>query len=112
MAALFQLFGGGIGVMPDPADNPNGHVVPHHDAGTRISFEVMNVGDTDGNASVGIELDDAFQSTFQSSFLAPGQSEPGFAQLGRLSAGSHVVLAFVNPGSGQADHETNTFDVA
>jgi hypothetical protein len=112
MPALFQLVGGGIGVMPDPADNPSGHVVPHHDAGTRISFEVVNVGDADGDARVGIELDEVFQSTFQSSLLAPGQRETGFAQLGRLSAGSHVVLAFVNPGAGEPDHESNTFDVA
>jgi hypothetical protein len=112
MAALFQLIGGGIGVMPDPADNAGGHIVPNHNAGTRISYEVANVGDADGNAMVGIELDEVFQANAQSSVLTPGQRETGFAQLGRLSEGSHTVLVFVNPGSGQADHETNTFEVA
>jgi hypothetical protein len=112
MAALFQFIGGGIGVMPDPADNSGGHIVPNHDAGTRISYEVANVGDADGDAIVGIELDAVFQANSQSSVLTPGQRETGFAPLGRLSEGSHTVLVFVNPGSGQADHETNTFEVA
>jgi hypothetical protein len=112
MAALFQFIGGGIGVMPDPADNSGGHIVPNHDAGTRISYEVANVGDADGNAIVGIELDAVFQANSQSSVLTPGERETGFAPLGRLSEGSHTVLVFVNPGSGQSDHETNTFEVA
>ena len=45
MSLMFELVEGGIGVMPDPEDNPNNHVVPRHDAGTRISFAVLNVGD-------------------------------------------------------------------
>jgi hypothetical protein len=48
---MFELVGGGLGVMPDPADNPDNHVVPHHEAGTRISFEVLNVGDVGGQCS-------------------------------------------------------------
>jgi hypothetical protein len=99
MAALFQFIGGGIGVMPDPADNSGGHNVPNHDGGTRISYEVANVGDADGSAMVGIELDDVFQANSQTSSLSPGQRETGFAPLGRLSEGSHTVLVFVNPGS-------------
>lgn len=112
MAAMFQLVGGGIGVMPDPADNPDSHEVPHHESGTRISFEVLNVGDAGGSARVTVELDDVFHSDWQSSQLNPGEQEAGFVQLGRLSEGEHSVLTFVNPGSGQADHDTNTFDVA
>jgi hypothetical protein len=109
---LFQLVGGGIGVMPDPADNPDMHDVPHHESGTRISFEVLNVGDAGGNAQVGVELDDVFISNWQSRFLDPGQEETGFVQLGRLDEGDHTVLVFINPGSGQSDHETNQFSVA
>ena len=44
MSSMFELSVGGIAVMPDPADNPDNHVIPHHDAGTQISFEVCNVG--------------------------------------------------------------------
>jgi hypothetical protein len=98
--------------MPDPADNDAGHVVPHHESGTRISFEVSNVGDASGNATVTVELDGSFNSDFQSSFMDPGQQEVGFVELGRLSEGSHSVLLFVNPGSGQSDHETNQFEIA
>ncbi|BCH31103.1 hypothetical protein MesoLjLc_30330 [Mesorhizobium sp. L-8-10] len=111
MSAMFEFTGGGIGVMPDPDDNPNGHVVPHHESGIRISFQVVNVGDAGGNADVGVEVDDAFLTSWQSSFLDPGDSETGFVSLGRLAEGEHTVLTFVNPGSGQADHESNTFIV-
>jgi hypothetical protein len=112
MSAMFELTGGGIGVMPDPEDNPAGHVVPHHESGTRVSFSVVNVGDAGGNAEVGVELDDVFIDKWTSTFLDPGQQQSGFVSLGRLSEGDHEVLAFVNPGSGQADHETNNFNVA
>ncbi|MGL3104652.1 hypothetical protein [Bradyrhizobium sp. BR 1432] len=111
MSAMFELIGGGIGVMPDPEDNEAGHVVPHHESGTRVSFSVVNVGDAGGNAEVGIELDDVFTNNWTSDFLDPGQQQAGFVGLGRLLCGEHEVLIFVNPGSGQADHETNTFTV-
>jgi hypothetical protein len=109
---MFQFTDGGIGVMPDPADNAGTHDVPHHESGTQISFEVRNVGDAEGNADVGVELDDVFSGGFKSSVLSPGQQETGFVSLGRLGEGTHTVLTFVNPGSGAADHETNTFAVA
>jgi hypothetical protein len=112
MSAMFELTTGGIGVMPDPDDNPIGHDVPHHDSGTRISFEVVNVGDAGGNAEIGVELEDVFVGGWQSGFLDPGRSEAGFVNLGRLAAGDHSALVFVNPGSGQSDHETNDFTVA
>ena len=97
--------------MPGPVDNPKWHVVPHHESGTRISFEVLSVGDTGGNAEVGVELNDVYVTTWQSSFLDPGQQEAGFVQLGRLEEGEHSALVFVNPESGQSDDETNTFNV-
>lgn len=108
---MFELSAGGIGVMPDPADNPDNHVIPHHDAGTRISFDVCNVGDASGNARVGVEVDDTFVAEWESPFLDPGQCGTGFVSLGRLSEGQHTVLIFVNPGSGQSDNQTNTFNV-
>jgi len=111
MAEMFEFLTGGVGVMPDPDDNAAGHTIPNHESGTRISFELRNVGDASGLATVGIELDDTFKTDFQSSVLNPGQQEAGFVVLGRLDAGSHSVLVVVNPGSGQADHQTNTFDV-
>ena len=111
MSLIFELVGGGLGVMPDPADNPDNHVNPHHEAGTRISFEVLNVGDAGGNARVGAEVDDTFVTEWQSQYLDPGQREVGYVSLGRLSQGRHTALAYVNPGSGQADHDENTFDV-
>jgi hypothetical protein len=111
MAAMFEFNGGGIGVMPDPDDNPEMHVVPSHEAGTRITFGIVSAGDAGGNATVGIELDDQFVMEWKSDFLDAGEQGEGFANLGRLSAGQHTVLIFVNPGSGQADNETNTFNV-
>lgn len=111
MSSMFNLVGGGLGVMPDPDDNPDNYVGPHHDAGTRISFEVLNVGDANGNATVSVEINDVFFTDWQSQPLDPGSREVGFVSLGRLTEGQHSVLAFVNPGSGQSDHETNTFDV-
>lgn len=112
MSAMFELVEGGLGVMPDPDDNPDSHVVPHHDAGTRISFEVLNVGDAGGNAAVGVEIDDVFFTEWRSQFLDPGDKEVGFVSLGRLTQDQHSVLVFVNPGSGQSDHTSNTFTVA
>ena len=88
----------GLAQCQIPADNPNGHVVSHHESGIRISFEVLSVGDTGGNAEVGVELDDAFVTNWQSSLLNPGQQEVGFVQLGRLEEGEHSVLVLVNPG--------------
>src|SRR5690349_13372868 len=110
MTTMFELASGGIGVMPDSADNPDNRVIPHHDAGTAISFEVLNVSDSGGNARVGIEIDDTFVTEWQSQYLAPGQSEVGYASLGRLSEGEHTALVYVNPGSGQSDNSTNTFN--
>ena len=110
--AMFNLVGGGLGVMPDPDDNPDGHDVVHHDAGVQISFEVANVGGVGGNAKAGIEEDDSFFDEWESDFLDPGQEQAAKVSLGRLSEGQHTVLVFVNPGSGSQDHDDNTFTVA
>jgi hypothetical protein len=111
MVAMFQFNGGGIGVMPDPADNAAGHDIPNHEAGTQISFQVVNVGDESGIVQVDVEVDDIFNVSWRSSGLNPGQQQAGFASLGRLPEGSHTVSTALNPGSGSADHEANTFDV-
>ena len=111
MAAIFEFVTGGIGVMPDPDDNAANHVNPNQESGTRISFEVRNVGDTGGSAEIGVEVDDVFHSSVRTSSLNPGGQEAMFVRLGRLTRGRHSVLTFVNPGSGQADHESNSFDV-
>jgi hypothetical protein len=111
MTAMFEFVGGGIGVMPDPGDNPDTHVVPHHAAGTQISFQVANVGDDDGTADVEVDVDDEFATSWRSGVLSPGQQQVGFVSLGRLGQGAHSVQTIVNPGSGTADNETNTFDI-
>ena len=111
MVAMFQLIGGGIAVMPDPADNDATHEVPNHESSTRISFEVQIVGDQARESAVDVELDDGFLLTWRSGQQDPGARQIGYACLGRLAAGSHTAMTIVNPGSGIADHDTNTFDV-
>lgn len=111
--AMFDLTDGGVGVMPDPDDNPDQHVLPHHDAGIQISYEVVNVGSAAGQARVGVEVDDQFALEWQSRHLGPGESAVERSSLGRLSAGPHTILIYVNPGSGDQghDHQTNEFNV-
>jgi hypothetical protein len=98
MAEMFSFSTGGIGVMPDPDDNEPGHINPNHESGTRISFDVVNVGDAAGSAAVAVELDGSpLDANFESSVLQRNQTEAGFVALGRLSEGSHSVLIFVSP---------------
>jgi hypothetical protein len=111
MSAMFEFGGGGIGTMPDPDDNPDGHVVPHSDAGLLISVEVGNVGDEPGVARVGVEVDDVFVIEWESPQLAPGETTAGRISLGRFGPGTYTILVFVNPGSGQKDHDTSTIDL-
>lgn len=113
VGGLFEFTIGGLGVMPDPADNPDGHVNPHHDAGTRISFEVINVGDAGAVARIGVEVDDQFIEERETEQIEPGMTGFDYVSLGRLSEGDHTVLVYVNPGSGNpaADHAENTFGV-
>jgi hypothetical protein len=109
--AMFELKGGGIGVMPDPDDNPNNNDVVRADSGVRVSFEVCNVGNAAGTARVDVEIDDTWIGGWESEQLEPGQCTYGYVSVGRLSEGEHTALDYVNPGSGQNDHETNTFTV-
>lgn len=111
MAGLFELVGGGLGVMPDPDDNPAQHDVPHHESGTQVSFQVVNVGDAAGSATVGVEADGAFVADWTSQVLAPGQNDTGFVSLGRLAEGDHSAAASVRPGSGRNERDTNDFSV-
>ncbi|WP_326533851.1 hypothetical protein [Pseudorhodoferax sp.] len=110
MSALFQLVGGGLGVMPDPADNPDNHVVPHHEAGTRVSFEALNVGDQAGTASVEVTVDGAAVGDW-SEAVPPRSNAVGFVSLGRLSAGQHEIVATVSPGVGDMASNSNTVDI-
>ena len=98
-------------VSIDDADNPAHHAVPHHDAGLKISFGVTNVGNKRGTARVGIEIDDNFFKEWKSPPLDPGQGASTLVSIGRLSAGDHTVLIYVNPGSGNWDHAENKFQV-
>jgi hypothetical protein len=98
--------------MPDPADNSNNHVVPHHESGTRISFEVLNVGNAGGNASVVVDLKGTYVEEWQSRYLNPRERDVGYVSLGRLNEGRHLVQIYLNPsGSGRADYQTNEFEV-
>jgi hypothetical protein len=63
-------------------------------------------------AEVGIELDGVFVVDWQSQFLDPGPPRNELRSAGSLEPGDHTVLVFVNPGSGQSDHETNQFSIA
>ena len=80
-------------------------------AHVQISDQVVNVGDQNGTATVGVEVDNQFVTNWVSDPLDPGQSQTLFVSLGRFEAGSHEILVFVNPGSGQRDHETNTINL-
>jgi hypothetical protein len=111
MPSMFEMANGGLGVMPDPADNPNNHVVPSADSGTRVSFETLSVGDAGGTATVSVELDGAPLDNWTSGHLDPGEREVGYVSLGRLAAGDHTVIACISPGSGQQDQQSNTFSV-
>ena len=61
-------------VPPDDTDNPDNHVVLHHDAGTKVSFVVWNVGATAGTATVTAYVDDQEVQTWPSGSTAPGRS--------------------------------------
>jgi hypothetical protein len=49
---MLEFLTGGVGVMADPDDNAAGHTIPNHESGARISFELRNVGDAAGIATV------------------------------------------------------------
>ena len=82
------------------------------DTGVQISCEVLNVGATGAHAKVVVEVDNLIFDEWESDFLDPGQGQAAKMSFGRLAAGDHEVLVFVNPGSGAQDHDTNSFTVA
>ena len=109
MSSMFELAGGGLGVMPDPNYNPDNHVVSIHDRGTRISFVTLNVT---GNTTSSVEIDDIFFTDWRSQLLDPVGKEVGFSSPSRLPKGEHSVLLFANPGSGKSDHASNALGAA
>jgi len=116
-SAEFIFDTNGVWVDPDDTDNPDNHVVLHHDAGTQVSFLVWNIGAGKGNATVTIYVDDQQVQTWTSGEVAPKQSAgiegDGFVHgCGRHPTGSHVFRAIVTPGhSGGGDDTTNTVDI-
>jgi hypothetical protein len=111
MPSMFEFSDVGVLVLPDPADNPGAHVLPHSEAGVLARFTLRNVGDAAGQAKVGAEVDESFVADWSSGQIEPGDSTDGEVRLGRLSAGTHEVLAYVNPGAGASDHATNTIEL-
>jgi hypothetical protein len=107
----------GLWVEPDSTDNPDNHVVLHHDAGTQVSFLLWNVGNGKGSATVTIYVDDQQVQTWTSGEVGPQQSAgidgDGFVHgCGRHPTGSHVFRSIVSPGhTGGGDDTTNTVDV-
>ncbi len=112
-SALF-VFSGGLAVSPDDEDNPDNHVVLHHESGTKVSFVVANVGTAPGAATVGIQVDGVFVTEWTSWEVQPGAdaTPPEVKGIGRYPEGSHTFLAYVNPSAGSADNVTNTVDIA
>jgi hypothetical protein len=111
--ATFEFDGQGLLVSPDDTDNPDGHVVPHHDAGIKVSFAVWNVGGEVGQARVGIDVDGSYVTEWTSEDVAPGTSAspPEVTGIGRYASGEHEFLAYVNPGSGSNDHVVNRINI-
>jgi hypothetical protein len=64
-----------------------------------------------GNARVDVEVDDSYFGAWESDYLDPGQEQAAKMSLGRVSAGEHTALVYVNPGSGSQDHDDATFIV-
>jgi hypothetical protein len=112
-AAMFAFDDQGLLVSPDDSDNPDGHVVPHQDAGTKVSFAVWNVGTAAGQCTVGIEVDGTFVTEWVSEEVQPGASAspPEVKEIGRYGSGEHEFLAYVNPGAGTKDHVVNRVNI-
>jgi hypothetical protein len=116
-SAEFIFDTNGVWVEPDSTDNPDNHVVLHHDAGTQVSFLVWNVGPGQGAATVTVSVDDQEVQTWTSGEVAPNQSAgidgDGFVHgCGRYPAGRHVFRVVVTPGhEGGGDSTTNEVDI-
>lgn len=93
---MFEFAGGALSVVPSGGD-------------TEVSFELFNVGDQAGNAEVGVEVDNTYVTTWNSSELQPGWGDTPHISLGYIQPGTHEALVYVNPGSGQNDHLRQSF---
>jgi hypothetical protein len=116
-SAEFIFDTNGVWVEPDSTDNPDNHVILHHDAGTQVNFIVWNVGAGAGSATVTVYVDDQEVQTWMSGEVEPrgsaGVDGDGFVHsCGRYPAGRHVFRVVVTPGhSGGGDSTTNEVDI-
>ena len=94
---MFEFSGGALSVTPD-ANN------------TQVAFEVFNVGDEPGTATVGCEIDNTFITDYTKD-LDPNVGDRPTVSLGPVDPGNHTALVYVNPGSGQNDHLSQDFTV-
>ena len=94
---MFEFSGGALSVTPSSSD-------------TQISFEIFNVGDEEGSAEVGCEIDGNYITSWTGT-LSPNVGDRPTVSLGGVSEGSHTALVYVNPGSGQNDHLSQDFSV-
>jgi hypothetical protein len=113
--AAFAFDSNGVLVSPDDTDNPDNHVVLHHDAGTMVSFAVWNVGQAAGAVTATVYVDDQQVQTWTSGSVDPGYSvtpNDGYVRgCGRHDAGSHTFRAVLTPGQSGHDDTTNTVDI-
>ena len=94
---MFEFSGGGLSVTPDASN-------------TQIAFELSNVGDEGGTATVGCEIDGTFITDYTTT-LDPNVGDRPTVSLGAVAGGTHTALVYVNPGSGQNDHLSQDFTV-
>lgn len=115
LVAEFAFDTNGVLVSPDETDNPDNHVVLHHDAGTQVSFAVWNVGTAAGVATVTVYVDDQEVQTWTSGEIVPGGSagpDDGYVHgCGRYPEGRHVFRVLVTPGQAGYDSTTNDVDI-
>jgi hypothetical protein len=105
----------GVLVSLDETDNPDNHVVLHHEAGTQVSFSVWNVGTGPGVATVTVYVDDVEVQTWISGEIPAGMSaapDDGYVHgCGRHPEGRHVFRVLVSPGQYGYDSTTNEVDI-
>lgn len=111
MGAMFELGPQGLRIRSDPNDNQQNHPNPHHESGLVAVFEIANVGDAEGEAKVGTLVDDNFHSEWASGQVPVGGAINAVHPIGRHSAGDHLFVIYVNPGSGRSDHLENRITV-
>jgi len=94
---MFEFSGGALSVTPSSSD-------------TQVSFEIYNVGDESGEATVGCEVDGNYVNTWTGT-LSPSVGDRPTVSLGAVAEGQHTALVYVNPGSGNNDHLQQDFSV-